>query len=575
MSNQPECEVCLEEFDEDKHSPRSLTCGHSMCTTCITSTLASNKGTLLCPFCRIASTSSLTSKSAKDFPINYSLLKLLQPASPKSPGSSHESSSTKEDEEALQRIKQMELDSASAQLLTCDDHLNQLLQQKVLLNAQQKLLDTHKRKFEDIVSRHQKLLALTEKQVIDAVQSVEDLLSKGRLIQTAIKDNIDKLDESFKGSGNHTVVNDLQNHNDSLFEWTKETIPRQDSKPLISTIELITSATSKVVLSLNGLATSIISKRDDTSTSKRDSNSSASQGIVISNSSQNTTRYSNTLKQHSEDNISTHDDQIQTIAKFLQSSTTSAEICNQIGPSQSPLGASSLSTSPQITAQELVTILEDAEIRGQNLYAILDKKLLTDLKLSKSGVSRRAAQIKVVDGLTLLYCLQPDVNLENSQKVSYDSIRHLIPNSGAQTFLEVCWTNKLRGRIIIKMYRDTNRGKQFNLMCSGELGPSYVGTKLDQIRAVYGSYVHGGNYDGKSGKALIADLENGGNCSHDMKDGIVVGSNKSTLFTIHHKSASYQNTMAFGEVEKGMDTVRFIPKVSDARISNCGLILEL
>ncbi|XP_050700674.1 uncharacterized protein LOC126987602 [Eriocheir sinensis] len=45
-----ECEVCLEYYNEGKRLPRSLSCGHTFCTQCLTQII--KRGPLRCPYCR-------------------------------------------------------------------------------------------------------------------------------------------------------------------------------------------------------------------------------------------------------------------------------------------------------------------------------------------------------------------------------------------------------------------------------------------------------------------------------------------------------------------------------------------
>lgn len=70
-----ECIVCFSEYDEKEHRPRSLACGHTLCTECVEKGIREvNKA---CPKCRKAYSAS----NVNDVPINFTLegvMKLLK-----------------------------------------------------------------------------------------------------------------------------------------------------------------------------------------------------------------------------------------------------------------------------------------------------------------------------------------------------------------------------------------------------------------------------------------------------------------------------------------------------------------
>ncbi|XP_064100973.1 uncharacterized protein LOC135211614 isoform X2 [Macrobrachium nipponense] len=60
-----ECKVCLENFDSVSRRPRSLPCGHTFCTSCISDLIKNRK--ISCPHCRRRH----TLKQATELPISY------------------------------------------------------------------------------------------------------------------------------------------------------------------------------------------------------------------------------------------------------------------------------------------------------------------------------------------------------------------------------------------------------------------------------------------------------------------------------------------------------------------------
>lgn len=73
-----ECQVCVNKFDVTSHKPRSLGCGHTICTSCIRELLSGGKDnrTLRCAICRKPHIVSVNRVS--EVPINFSLLSLVE-----------------------------------------------------------------------------------------------------------------------------------------------------------------------------------------------------------------------------------------------------------------------------------------------------------------------------------------------------------------------------------------------------------------------------------------------------------------------------------------------------------------
>ncbi|CAL4097323.1 unnamed protein product [Meganyctiphanes norvegica] len=69
-----ECIVCFSHFDGEEHRPRSLRCGHTICTECLETAI--RRQTKKCPNCRIL----YSADNVNEMPINYNLegvMKLL------------------------------------------------------------------------------------------------------------------------------------------------------------------------------------------------------------------------------------------------------------------------------------------------------------------------------------------------------------------------------------------------------------------------------------------------------------------------------------------------------------------
>ncbi|XP_042234774.1 RING finger protein 227-like [Homarus americanus] len=70
-----ECGVCLETYNLQARLPRSLTCGHTLCSKCITGILRVTR-VLYCPFCRAYHSWFLS--SALSIAVNYRLVQQMR-----------------------------------------------------------------------------------------------------------------------------------------------------------------------------------------------------------------------------------------------------------------------------------------------------------------------------------------------------------------------------------------------------------------------------------------------------------------------------------------------------------------
>ncbi|XP_066953664.1 tripartite motif-containing 13-like isoform X2 [Macrobrachium rosenbergii] len=69
---EPNCNICFEPYDDDGHSPRTLRCGHTLCTPCIEMLVKKSLPDRVCPECR----KSLKISNATHLPVSYTILRL-------------------------------------------------------------------------------------------------------------------------------------------------------------------------------------------------------------------------------------------------------------------------------------------------------------------------------------------------------------------------------------------------------------------------------------------------------------------------------------------------------------------
>lgn len=71
-----ECPICLESYDTNERRPRTLSCGHSHCTDCITQLIYQYGGLVTCAFCRKQHSTRVN--AATKIPVNYAIDEVLQ-----------------------------------------------------------------------------------------------------------------------------------------------------------------------------------------------------------------------------------------------------------------------------------------------------------------------------------------------------------------------------------------------------------------------------------------------------------------------------------------------------------------
>lgn len=129
MDSMLDCEICLHRFNCDKRRPRSLPCGHTMCSSCLTDILQAKAGCIDCPFCR--SSFGDDPKTTSDFVETIVILKHLEARNQTRDNSSMwRESMINNAKDKLENLRQTELDGTLAHTMTCKEHLADLQQSK-------------------------------------------------------------------------------------------------------------------------------------------------------------------------------------------------------------------------------------------------------------------------------------------------------------------------------------------------------------------------------------------------------------------------------------------------------------
>lgn len=157
-------------------------------------------------------------------------------------------------------------------------------------------------------------------------------------------------------------------------------------------------------------------------------------------------------------------------------------------------------------------------------------------------------------------------------------------------FFDVTVRGSYQGRVYIVLLDNEGRTRQFKALCTGSLGPSYLGTRFLEVlqKGRPGEQVWGGDYeqnDGTGGSALPG-MDRGRRNNQDVVAGLVAGFYFSGYGVDHNPSQfgiytrdmpGYVEMSSIGTVIGGMDVVTSIVNLEDTReafISDCGLLLS-
>ena len=150
-------------------------------------------------------------------------------------------------------------------------------------------------------------------------------------------------------------------------------------------------------------------------------------------------------------------------------------------------------------------------------------------------------------------------------------------------FLDLAWPGSAPRRVVIHLDRDTTRGRQFILLCTGQRGASYANTKMFTA-GDDGCWrgVEGGDYehnDGEGGAALLPHLD-----SVQYQSSIQAGSvcgwssdlSKGAQFIIITKVMESFTHYSFGKVVDGLEVVAAAYKhrpITEVTVVDCGVVL--
>lgn len=155
-------------------------------------------------------------------------------------------------------------------------------------------------------------------------------------------------------------------------------------------------------------------------------------------------------------------------------------------------------------------------------------------------------------------------------------------------FLDLSWPGTVHQRVLIHLNPNTPMGRQFLLLCTGQLGPSYARSTCEGVwaKGKPGERLYFGNYkssDGKDGAALLPNLAKGyykksGHAGTLFGTWQWNGNTRGAYFGIltrNRQDGKWSDV--FGEVAEGMDCLAAAIKhcdVTEVTIVDCGVVLK-
>ncbi|XP_050704177.1 uncharacterized protein LOC126989605 [Eriocheir sinensis] len=197
------------------------------------------------------------------------------------------------------------------------------------------------------------------------------------------------------------------------------------------------------------------------------------------------------------------------------------------------------------------------------------------------GQRRRHARISLEADRPCLHSLQDHPLTLGAATLQVSQV--VPPSPPCTVFLDLSWPGRAPRRVHIRLSPDTQRGRQFLQLCTGQRGPSYQGTRLFSVldKGASGEWVCGGDYESNDGKGkcvLLPGLEVG-ECSklRSYQAGTVWGWGKQGVFSIFTKGGlSVVGRYVFGKVVEGLHVVAEAAQHSDimeVTVVDCGVML--
>ncbi|XP_068205041.1 uncharacterized protein [Palaemon carinicauda] len=232
-----DCQVCLEGFDNEERRPRCLSCGHTLCTSCLTDILG--QGQLLCPFCRLPHNGPVN--AVEDVPINYTVVSLLEDPM--------FSLVTQRDQALLAELKREAGEMNTEHLVTLNCYLTRLRDFQQKLGSQQMIHQKHLQALQALLGRHESLLG----DMVSTSNQVAARIEEGEGKRTALE----AVQEQMKSASSLFDVTKVHQDHDSrtlmVQEWVMQAQEVLGSEALsrAKEVEIVTGSALEAAVERN------------------------------------------------------------------------------------------------------------------------------------------------------------------------------------------------------------------------------------------------------------------------------------------------------------------------------------
>ncbi|XP_050706516.1 uncharacterized protein LOC126991910 isoform X1 [Eriocheir sinensis] len=549
--NPEECPVCLTGFDDLVQRPRSLPCGHTVCTLCTDK--LKEQGRVTCPECRV----SHAVPEGGQFPVSYiaeALIRRLRdgkaaeasppPSAGKGKGAA--GSAGKKGAAGLSKKMRSFLQEQEATVVAaitaCQEAQSQLDQYEATLTGW--------------VERQQQL-----------EDSLQGLMDQSRSSRELLQQ------EKFRVAPKRKETKKKEQELQAVREKLRTPATEQEALKVVGTVIQCTGEAEQVLEECQqcfpdaGILT--------TARKVREASSAALEAAKAVQAAWET--------------VSTEEPRPQSVPEEPRPQSVPEEPRPQSVPEeprpQSDPEEPSSQSDPDLTIMEKVQFILEPSLKAEDFRSLTQR---TRSLLQAGWVfavhqvegQRRHARISLEAGRPCLHALAdhpPPLGAATLQ------VSQVVPPSPPCTvFLDLSWPGRAPRRVHIRLSPDTQRGRQFLMLCTGQRGPSYRGTRLYEVwcKGRPGECVWGGDYESNDGKGecvLLPGLEEGGE-GRPWRAGDVWGRGRQGVFAIttRDRQGFVLPCCFFGEVVEGLHVVAEAAQHSDIKevtVVDCGVVL--
>ncbi|XP_050708897.1 uncharacterized protein LOC126993781 isoform X3 [Eriocheir sinensis] len=549
--NPEECPVCLTGFDDLLQRPRTLPCGHTVCTLCTDK--LKEQGRVTCPECRVRH----AVPEGGQFPVSYTIEAFIRrlrdgkaaaasppPSAGKGKGAA--GSAGKKGAAGLSKKMRSFLQEQEATVVAaitaCQEAQSQLDQYEATLTGwgerQQQLEDSlqglmdQSRSSRELLQHEKFRVAPKRKEAKKKEQELQAVREKLRTTATE--------QEAFK------VVGEMVRYASEAEQVLKECQQCFPDAGILTTARKVREASSAALEAAKAV-------------------------------------------QAAWKTVPTEEPRPQSVPEEPRPQSVPEEPRPQSDPeepsSQSDPEEPRPQSDPDLTIMEKVQFILEPSLKAED-FRSLTQRTRSLLQAGRvfavhqvGGQRRRHARISLEAGQPCLHALTdhpPPLGASTLQ------VSQVVPPSPPCTvFLDLSWPGRAPRRVHIRLSTDTPRGRQFLVLCTGQPGPSYRGTSLFGVgcKGRPGERVWGGDYESNGGKrkcVLLPGLEEGKE-ERPWRAGDVWGYGRQGVFGINTRDCQgVCPYCVFGEVVEGLHVVAEAAQhrdIKEVTVVDCGVVL--